>query len=225
METTPDTRYSLIARLRNPHDVEAWGEFASIYQPLIHRLVTERGLQYADATDVTQEVLARVARAVEQFDADHQNVTFRGWLYRITRNLTIDFLRHQNRRKLQRIEGAAIDWNAIPEPSADESAEFRSQYERQLFISVAQSIQRQVRPHTWNAFWATEILRQSVEETARQLGLTVGSVYVARSRMIARLKSEIQKRLAETSDAAANLPPSTGIVLDNSEYYFDEDDR
>ena len=225
MESTPDTRYSLIARLRNPRDVEAWSEFASVYQPLIHRMVTERGLQYADATDVTQEVLARVAKAVEQFDASHESVTFRGWLYRMTRNLTIDFLRRQNRRQQKRVEGAAIDWNSIPDPSPGESAEFRGHYERQLFVAVAQTVQRQVKPHTWNAFWSTEIQRQTVEETARQLGLTVGSVYVARSRVIARLKNEIQKRLDETADIVPELNRSSQQLLKNTESYFSEDDR
>ena len=93
MTSTPDTRYSLIAKLRDSQDVQAWNEFASIYQPLIFRVVAARGLQYADATDVTQEVLARVAKVVEQFDPAHASVTFRGWLYRIARNHCLNLLR------------------------------------------------------------------------------------------------------------------------------------
>ena len=197
MSMSPETSYSLIAKLRDPNDVAAWSEFASIYQPLIFRIVSDRGLQYADATDVTQEVLSRVSKAVGAFDANHHKVTFRGWLYRITRNLTIDYLRKQKRG--QRVADAGhVNWEMIAEPSTDDSDHFRKQFEKQLFIVVAEKVRQRVTEKTWRAFWETEINQRAVSDVARELAMTPGSVYVCRSRVIARLKEQVQRRMEET---------------------------
>lgn len=93
MSQPPTTRASLILRLRHPDDAAAWEEFVAIYQPLIFRLAKSRGLQDADAFDVAQEVLARVAGAINRWDPDPDRGSFRGWIGRITRNLAIDFLK------------------------------------------------------------------------------------------------------------------------------------
>ncbi len=206
MNLTPDTRYSLIAKLHDPQDVAAWNEFAGIYQPLIFRVVSARGLQHADATDVTQEVLSRVASAVNQFDAAHESVTFRGWLYRITRNIAIDFLRKQARDRIRTNGELNRDWSEPASPSPNESAEFRRQFEKQIFWVIAQEVRGQVQEKTWKAFWETEIQQRPVAAIARELELSTGAIYIARSRVLARLKKEVQKRLAETgAELDANM--------------------
>ena len=198
MTSTPDTRYSLIAKLRDSQDVQAWNEFASIYQPLIFRIVAARGLQYADATDVSQEVLARVAKVVDQFDSAHSKVTFRGWLYRITRNITVDFLRKQNRDRTKTPLDQAADVSALTSPTASESTEFRQQFEKQIFWVVAQDVRAQVETKTWQAFWETEIEQRPVADLAGELNLSVGAIYIARSRVLAKLKKQVQQRMLET---------------------------
>ena len=199
MKSPSETRYSLIAKLSDLCDVDAWNEFVEIYQPVIFRLVTERGLQYADATDVTQLVLTRVSQVVEQFDPERQGATFRGWLYRITQNLTIDFLRKQKRTaaSCQSLD-APWDWRTLPQPNASESQEFRRCYEQRLFVLASQVVRQRVAEKTWQAFWQTEIEARPVREVARSLGIHEGAIYVARSRVMARLKKEVQQRLDET---------------------------
>lgn len=198
MNSTPETRYTLIGKLQNPEDVEAWSEFTSIYQPLIFRICRKRGLQHADATDVTQEVLSRVSQAIEKFSTERRDSTFRGWLYRMTQNLVIDFLRKRNRNVLAKANYPLqmADNNAV---DCDESAEFRLEFQRQIFWLVAKNVRQQVQPKTWQAFWLTEIEQLPVEQVAKKLDASTGSIYVARSRVISRLKKEAEHRLAETN--------------------------
>lgn len=198
MDSTPDTRYTLIGKIRNPQDADAWAEFTSIYQPLIFRIVRARGLQHADATDITQDVLAKVASVIEKFSDQHPTGSFRGWLYRITRNVVVDFLRKQSKNPLVYSE-QTMELTADADPTENESAEFQREFQKQIFWVVAKTVRTQVKPATWQAFWSTEIERQSVEQVAKNLKITVGSVYVSRSRVIARLRKEAQKKLSETS--------------------------
>jgi RNA polymerase sigma-70 factor (ECF subfamily) len=196
---TLDTRYSLIAKLRDPADAHAWNEFVELYQPLIFRVASNRGLQEADARDVTQEVLARVCRVIESWDGEQRNSTFRGWLFRITRNLTIDYLRsaRQGRLRLQTLN-ADNDLDQLPDPNSGDSSEFYLYFERQIFALAARRVQTEFQPKSWQAFWQTEVLRQPVAHVAEKLEMSRGAVYVARSRVIARLKREVQLRTDET---------------------------
>jgi len=98
MPPLPETRISLVLRLAGSSDVQAWQEFAELYAPAIHGLAIRRGLQPADAEDVTQEVLFGVARAIERFQPDSERASFRTWLSRIARNLIVDFIRRRSRQ-------------------------------------------------------------------------------------------------------------------------------
>jgi len=92
MAISPDTRPSLLVRIRDAQDMPAWGIFVEVYAPLIHGYLRKRGLQDADAADVTQEVLRRVASAIRRFDYDPQRGGFRGWLFTVVRNQWRSFL-------------------------------------------------------------------------------------------------------------------------------------
>ena len=100
MSESLGTRPSLLVRIRDPGDREAWRQFVALYAPLIHRLARQRGLQDADAADLTQDVLRAVAMAAPGLVYDPSRGSFRGWLFTVTCHKIHDFResrRHRDR--------------------------------------------------------------------------------------------------------------------------------
>jgi RNA polymerase sigma-70 factor (ECF subfamily) len=169
----------------------------AIYEPLIHRLARARGLQHADAQDLAQDVLAAVARAIDRFDPDSDRGSFRGWLFRIAQNLTINFLARQ---KGPRATGSTRTIRLLEEQASDDSeatSQFGVEYQREVFRWAAEQARGQFQEETWQAFWLTSVEGESIEDVARMLGKTPGAVRVARCRVLARLK-EHARRFDET---------------------------
>lgn len=204
MSQSPKTRASLILRLRQPEDVVAWEEFVEIYQPLIFRLAQSKGLQEADALDLTQDVLAKVANAVNQFNPDPNQGSFRGWISQITRNLVIDFFRKQDRQQRTADDTAIrqlIDSIPSEEPTPEDTQWFNLERERQVFAWAAEKIRSRFQPKTWEAFWMTAVEQHDVTEVAKQLGISTGAVYIARSRVMAKLKTKIRLQMESEPDS------------------------
>ena len=191
MDGPATTRYSLIAKLANRDDHRAWSDFLRLYQPLIYRYALSRGLQPVDATEVTQEVLIRVAKAIEQFDCDRSGPGFRSWLYTIARNLTIDFLRKEGRTLPT--QHAAFDWQSLPSPDPEAATWFGSLFQQELFKTAARQIRLRVKEGNWKAFWLTEVQQVSVDEVASRLGMTPAAIYVARSRILKHFRIYVQE--------------------------------
>jgi RNA polymerase sigma-70 factor (ECF subfamily) len=92
MSATPETRASLLIRIRNPADQAAWQNFVEIYRPVIVRLARKQGMQEADANDIAQQVLFAVAKAVEQREHDPKRAKFRTWLRAVVHNAILNTL-------------------------------------------------------------------------------------------------------------------------------------
>ncbi len=185
------TRVSLILRLHSAEDEQAWREFVDLYQPVIQALARRRGLQDADARDVSQEVLSKIATVVHRWSPSPEKGTFRGWLCRITHNMVVDFLRDQRRRPqgTNNIESALIQ---LPERESRESRMFLLERERHLFLWAASKVRQECKTSTWQAFWRTAVLDQPISEVADSLQMQRGAVYVARSRTMAQIRQHIE---------------------------------
>jgi RNA polymerase sigma factor (sigma-70 family) len=195
MDEPPATRASLIVKLRDPADSEAWREFVALYEPLIYRLARRKGLQDADARDLCQEVFRTVAQAIERWDLDPARGSFRGWLSRIARNLLVNFLT----RRPYRMRGSgstSVQELLEAQPAQDPSATalFEAEYRRRLFRWAADQVRSEFAPSTWQAFWQTSVEGRPPALVAAELAMSVGAVYIARSRVLARLRHRIEQR-------------------------------
>jgi RNA polymerase sigma factor (sigma-70 family) len=197
MAELPGTRASLLIRLRDPDDREAWRQFVALYAPLIHGLARKRGLQDADAADLTQEVLQAVAGAVGRLDYDPARGTFRGWLYTIARRRIHDFLDSRQRREQGSGDSATLQLLEEQPAQDEESQRWERDYRQHVFNLAAEQVRGSFEPATWQAFWLLAVEGMTGAEAARVIGLSVAAVYVAKSRVLARLKQRIQDLEAE----------------------------
>jgi RNA polymerase sigma factor (sigma-70 family) len=186
----PNTRPSLLVRLRQSGDQEAWREFVGLYAPLIYGFGRKHGLQDADASDLTQEVLRDVSTAISRLDYDPQRGTFRSWLFTLVRRRLADFLARRERQPQASGDSDAQErLNALAAP--EEVDHWNTEFEQRLFARAVERVKQAVSEATWEAFRQTAIEGRKPREVAETLGLSVGAVYIAKSRVQARLKEEL----------------------------------
>jgi RNA polymerase sigma-70 factor (ECF subfamily) len=200
MEDALLTQPTLLVRIRDPNDHEAWQRFIDLYGPLVYRFVRLRGLQDADAADLTQEVFQTVARAARRLDYDPAQGTFRGWLYTVTRHKLYDFF-EKGRHQTAGSGDTTAQRRLEEQPDSEAEAEdWGREHQRQLFHWAANQVRGGFTEQTWQAFWGTAVEGRSGQEVADELNMSVGAVYVARSRVLARLTKKIQE--VEAGDLA-----------------------
>jgi RNA polymerase sigma-70 factor (ECF subfamily) len=191
MTELPPTRASLVLRLRDASDREAWETLVTIYAPVILNYARRCGLAEPDAEDLVQDVLQSVHGAVDKFGYDPQKGTFRGWLFTISRN-RIHNLRKRNRRSEMTGGTVVRDMVHAAVDPVDDQEDWNLEHQKQLFQWAVGQVQSEFRPTTWKAFWATAVENRSPESVAESLGLTTGAVYVAKSRVTSRIRGMIE---------------------------------
>lgn len=203
MSSLPPTQWTLLARLGDSQDREAWRQFVDIYAPVIFQYARRRGVQESDAADVTQEVLLRVAEALRRRACDPAKGRFRGWLFTVTRNELCDWLEARGRR--ERALGGSTEQQMLSELPAQEDADrWQHDYEQQLFAWAAQQVRGEVQAATWDAFWQTTIEQRRPAEVAANLRMSVAAVYLAKSRVMKCLRELVS---ALDDDQPANASP------------------
>jgi RNA polymerase sigma factor (sigma-70 family) len=195
MLDAPLTRASLLVRIRDGRDQDAWQQFVDLYAPVVYGFARKRGLQDADAADVMQDVLRSVAGAAGRLNYDPSRGSFRGWLYTVARNKIFNFLEAGRHRPGHGTgdSGARERLEALEAPELGLAASWDEEYERGLAGLAMSRVQGEVQPATWQAFWQTAVEGRSAREAGEALGMSPGAVYVARSRVLARLREEVQR--------------------------------
>lgn len=185
MADIPATRASLLVRLRDRQDEAAWREFVRLYAPVVYRFARHRGLQDADAADVTQEVLRSVSASVGLFDPAKGQ--FRSWLFTLAHRRLYDW---QTKAQGQPSLGLTVQFLSEV-PANDDEAIWEREYERRLFMLAAERIKPALNDSTWQAFRMTAVEGKSGQEVAKALGISVAAVYLAKGRVMVKLKEEI----------------------------------
>jgi RNA polymerase sigma-70 factor (ECF subfamily) len=183
------TRPSLLVRIRDLKDADAWRQFVAIYEPVIQRFLRRRGLRDADAADLAQETLAQIARVIDRFTYDPHRGRFRGWLLTIARRQLAQFHERGARRAAPAGSGLTEVHDALAQvPDDDEARQWERDCEQQALEWGMRHIEREFQPSTWRAFYATAVEQKAPQVVAEELGLSANAVYTAKSRVTARLR-------------------------------------
>jgi RNA polymerase sigma factor (sigma-70 family) len=193
------TKPSLLLRIRDAGDTLSWAEFTEVYTPLIRGYCLRRGLQDADAADVSQEVLSQVARSIGTFEYEPGRGRFRDWLGTVTRNKIVRFLEVKGRdARAGRGDVSVADF-----ATRDEDPEWSSAFHARILESALIRIRDEFESRTWDAFeriWGGD---RPAPEVAGSLDMTIDAVYAAKSRVLRRLREEV---LVLADDLPNTLP-------------------
>ncbi len=190
MSAGPTTHSSLLLRLRDARDEEAWSHFVRLYAPLVYRYARRRGLQDCDAGDVAQDVLRAVVRDADNLDCIHRRGSLRSWLFTVAHHKVYDL--QKSRQKQAEASGESTMLALLHEqPAREDRTAWEHEYREQLFAWAAEQVEAQCSPTAWQAFRRTAVEGHSAAVVAQDLGITVAAVYLAKSRVMARLKAQI----------------------------------
>ena len=195
--TMATTSRTLLHRVRDPEDGEAWARFHELYAPLILGYARAHGLGHVDAEEIRDHCMAIVARKVPAFEYEERRGGFKAWLYRIAKGAIIDQLRRPSVRRAETAElGALVD----VQPSPDELWEqhWRDEHLRFCLDEVKQTENER----TFQVFEMLLFEGAPVETVCARLDLNANQVYKAKSRVLARVRA-VMKRLGDDADERA----------------------
>ncbi len=195
------TKNSLINRIRDSSDRDAWSDFVEIYGPLVYRYGRRRGLQDADAADLSQAVLTEVSHCIDRFDYNPALGRFRNWLMVIARYKLSSLTRDRSK---QIGTTAALTHDRLDQqPGTDDfSTLWETEYQNYLFRWAANLVRDEIEEQTWQAFWQTAVENKTPRDVATELRMKVGTVYAAKSRVILRIRQKIAE-VDDTVEAVA----------------------
>ena len=163
-----------------------------LYGPVVYGFARKRGLQDADAADLMQDVMRAVSAAIGRLDYDRNQGTFRGWLFTITRNKVFNFL---SARRIRPQASGDTTTNRLLEtqPDAGDGTDaWELEYQRRLASLAMERVKGEFQEKSWQAFLLTAVEGVGAADAARQVGISPGAIYVAKSRVLARLKQEVE---------------------------------
>jgi RNA polymerase sigma-70 factor (ECF subfamily) len=198
------TRITLLGRLRrDPTNQAAWGEFVDHYGPKIYAWCRRWNLQEADAQDVTQNVLLKLAQRMREFTYDPAR-SFRAWLKTLVHHAWSDFLQARQRPGLGSGDSHVANLLDSTEAREDLGQQLEEEFDRELLEQAMLRVRLRVAPQTWQAFHLTALEGLSGAEAAQRIPMQVAQVFVAKRR--------VQKMLREEVARLEGLAPDGGVT-------------
>jgi len=187
----PQTRETLLLRLRHPEDSESWAEFTEIYTPLLYGYCRKREISYSDTADIVQDVMRSVSIAMENFEYNPSRGKFKGWLFTAVRHAVGKHFRRAARLPLSVAETAMLQ-SLDERVDNSQEEEWEADYQRQLLSWAVEKIKPEYAPRIWHAFEATALKERSPDDVASELGISKNAIAVAKSRVLQRLKEKVR---------------------------------
>lgn len=185
MVSMDTTRASLLFQLRCKTDSLAWSRFVQIYTPLVNQWVQTLGIRDADRDDVVQQVFISLLGNISGFRYDSSK-SFRGWLRRVT----INKCRDMQRRKKRKVEPEFIDRIEAAENGEQEWLT-ENEYRSYVMMSAMKVMKTCFSESTWRACWLHVAEQKTAKQVAEELGISENAVYLARGRVLKRLRDEL----------------------------------
>ena len=192
----PETSETLLSRIKDPADAAAWTEFLAIYQPVVYRMARRR-MQDADALDVSQKVFAAVAQAIARWEPGVGRPPFRAWLTVIARHAILNAL---SRQRPDRGAGTSSILEFLHQQPVDDpqtTAELLLESRRQTLRWATEQIRSEFSRESWAMFWETAVAGRSVADVAGAMQRSVGAVYMARFKVMQRLRERCREATQE----------------------------
>jgi RNA polymerase sigma-70 factor (ECF subfamily) len=186
-----ETSFSLLDRLHQQPDDEAWRRLVDVYTPLIHGWLHRQSVQHDDRDDVVQEVMTVVIRRLPEFEHNRRIGAFRAWLRTITVNCLRDFWRSKRIRPVAAGDSSFVNvLDQLADPNSGMSRIWDEEHDRHVMKRLKELLQPQFEKKTWQAFQRLTVDGMSPDVVAKELGITVNAVFIAKSRVLARLRQE-----------------------------------
>lgn len=187
-----ETSVSLLDRLRHHPDAASWQRLVDLYTPLLRGWLVRYGLQPSDSDDLVQEVLTTLVRELPRFEHNGQRGAFRCWL----RTTMVHRLRHFWRGQQKQPQTAASGdphqvLNELEDPDSGLSRRWDEEHDRHVARRALELIEPEFAPTTWRAFQAVVLEGRKEAAVAAELNLSLNAVFIAKSRVLARLRREI----------------------------------
>lgn len=195
---THSTSLSLLGRLRCQSASADWDRFVGIYEPLLRGWLGRKEVLGHDADDLVQNVMAVVVRRVGEFQHNGRAGAFRTWLRTITMNCLHEYWR--NRRGQAAGTGGSEVLHLIAQlqdPNSQLSRLWNEQHDRHVMRRLLDELRGEFEPRTWQAFEKFALEGRSAAEVAHDLQITPNAVFIAKSRVLARLRQESEGLLDE----------------------------
>jgi RNA polymerase sigma-70 factor, ECF subfamily len=186
--SSPGTSASLLERLRDQRDAQAWQKLLLVYTPLMRAWLRAAPLQQADVDDLTQRVLEVLVRKLPQFVHNGRPGAFRAWLRSITVNVLREFRRAG--QPAGQVPGTAGLLEQLEDPDSGLSRWWEQEHNRHVVNGLLRLVERDFAPATWRAFRRVVFDELPAGAVAAELGLSVNAVLIAKSRVLARLRQE-----------------------------------